>query len=362
MRVTTALLAALVILAGSPRAAQGPAPASRPVPIVAPDQGLLKDEGSREPAAHGTVPTSADVMTAVQTHGFSVAALRAAGFAVVPWTVNKERSIRRLLRSGVSGIITDRPDTAMRVIRGFDANGDGKPGDLLGPDGLLDPSLFDVQGHRGARGLRPENTLPAMEAALDVLVPTLEMDATLEQGGIPVLSHDAYVSPSACRRQDEHGFRPILIRERSVQALQSIFVCDRMPAAFTQRNGFGLSPVAVAFAKDRELPDAYVLPTLQQVVDFVAFYADWYGSGKGASETEAGKRSANARRARFSVEAKGFGDPGAAERTAVAVAGVLAKNGLESRAALQSLDFGALAAIERRFPDLRTCYLFEEKP
>ncbi|MFM8743750.1 MAG: glycerophosphodiester phosphodiesterase family protein, partial [Cytophagales bacterium] len=35
---------------------------------------------------------------------------------------------------------------------------------------------FDVQGHRGARGLKPENTIPAFLTALDYGVTTLELD------------------------------------------------------------------------------------------------------------------------------------------------------------------------------------------
>ena len=42
---------------------------------------------------------------------------------------------------------------------------DGTPGDYLDADGLVDIKKFDAQGHRGGRGLRPENTLPAMEGA-----------------------------------------------------------------------------------------------------------------------------------------------------------------------------------------------------
>ncbi len=39
-----------------------------------------------------------------------------------------------------------------------------------------DPPAFDLQGHRGARGLYPENSLPGFEAALALGVTTLEMD------------------------------------------------------------------------------------------------------------------------------------------------------------------------------------------
>ncbi|WP_202621807.1 glycerophosphodiester phosphodiesterase [Pontibacter russatus] len=55
--------------------------------------------------------------------------------------------------------------------------------------------VFDAQGHRGARGLLPENTLPAMRAALDLGVTTLEMDAHISKDGQVLLSHDPYMNP-----------------------------------------------------------------------------------------------------------------------------------------------------------------------
>ena len=40
-------------------------------------------------------------------------------------------------------------------------------------------AAFDLQGHRGARGLAPENTLPAFATALGIGVTTLEFDVVL---------------------------------------------------------------------------------------------------------------------------------------------------------------------------------------
>src|SRR3954462_4716808 len=49
---------------------------------------------------------------------------------------------------------------------------------------------FNFQGHRGARGLRPENTLPSFEAALDAGVTSIETDLHLTRDGALVLCHD----------------------------------------------------------------------------------------------------------------------------------------------------------------------------
>ncbi len=52
--------------------------------------------------------------------------------------------------------------------------------------------IFDKEGHRGCRGLMPENTIPAMLKALDLGVTTLEMDALITQDEKVILSHDAF--------------------------------------------------------------------------------------------------------------------------------------------------------------------------
>src|SRR5690349_7777929 len=51
---------------------------------------------------------------------------------------------------------------------------------------------FDKEGHRGCRGLMPENTIPAMSRAIDLGVTTLEMDISFAADSIPLLSHDPY--------------------------------------------------------------------------------------------------------------------------------------------------------------------------
>ncbi len=49
---------------------------------------------------------------------------------------------------------------------------------------------FDLEGHRGTRGLRPENTLPAFGKALDIGVRTLELDTAITKDRVVVVSHE----------------------------------------------------------------------------------------------------------------------------------------------------------------------------
>ena len=60
---------------------------------------------------------------------------------------------------------------------------------------------FDLQGHRGARGLAPENTLPAFARALSLGVTTLELDTAITKDGVVVISHDSVVEPGHYARQ-----------------------------------------------------------------------------------------------------------------------------------------------------------------
>ncbi|MCU0420710.1 MAG: glycerophosphodiester phosphodiesterase [Cyclobacteriaceae bacterium] len=61
---------------------------------------------------------------------------------------------------------------------------------------------FDVQGHRGARGLMPENTIPAFVAALDSGVTTLELDVVITHDGQVVVSHEPWMSAAICLQPD----------------------------------------------------------------------------------------------------------------------------------------------------------------
>ncbi len=57
---------------------------------------------------------------------------------------------------------------------------------------------IDLQGHRGARGLLPENSIPAFLHALDLGVTTLEMDVAINAQGHVVVSHEPWMSAKIC--------------------------------------------------------------------------------------------------------------------------------------------------------------------
>lgn len=61
---------------------------------------------------------------------------------------------------------------------------------------------FDLQGHRGARGLKPENTIPAFIVALDSGVTTIEMDLAVTKDKQLVVSHEPWMNPAICLKPD----------------------------------------------------------------------------------------------------------------------------------------------------------------
>lgn len=61
---------------------------------------------------------------------------------------------------------------------------------------------FDIEGHRGCRGLMPENTIPAFKKALDLGVTTLELDVCVSKDGQVVVSHEPYMNALFCSKPD----------------------------------------------------------------------------------------------------------------------------------------------------------------
>lgn len=67
---------------------------------------------------------------------------------------------------------------------------------------------FDVQGHRGCRGLMPENTIPAMLKALDLGVTTLEMDVVISKDNKVVVSHEPWFESEITTKPDGSFIKP----------------------------------------------------------------------------------------------------------------------------------------------------------
>ncbi len=304
-----------------------------------------------------------------------VAALHAEGFRVVPWTTNDPETMQRLIRMGVDGIISDRPDLLQGVLARERAT-------ATTAGGRAALASFDVAAHRGGRGLRPENTLPSFESGLDQLATTLETDTGVTTDHVSLISHDQFLNPESCRRADGSAYtmaNRVFVRDLSMVEAQREFVCDKLHAARfpDQRNDLSLSPVAVAFARQEAMPNPYAPTNAAQLFRFVRFYTTWYATGAGAHTAHAAERAGNAATVRFNLETKilpeGFAGttdpphPGAEPNHTVGpqifvdtLVGAIGREGMMERSEIQSFDFRTLLLVQAQHPQLPTYYLLED--
>lgn len=216
-----------------------------------------------------------------------------------------------------------------------------------------DTESWDVQGHRGARGIRPENTLPSFEAALDVGVSTLELDLHLSADGVLVIWHDPEIDPDKCSGTDSS--LPAVEEEPAVRVLTAdqlgTYLCNGNPDT-------GRYPDQIA-ASGGVAGDTYGIATLASLFEMVDGYA--------ASGAKTEEQRANAATVQFNIELKRdprnpetIGDsfdgsnPGAFE---AAVAALISAWGYEDRVIVQSFDHRALRALHTIAPSVRLAAL-----
>ncbi len=191
---------------------------------------------------------------------------------------------------------------------------------------------FDLQGHRGARGLAPESTLAAFRTALALGVTTLELDVHITRDGEVVITHDPRLNPAFTRDAsgrwiDEPG--PAVI-ELTLAELQRMDVGRAKPG----------SRYAQQWPEQRGI-DGERLPTLAALFD------------------EVNKRGAAA--VRFNIETKL--NPNTPELTPApepfvhALLEVVRKFGMASRVTIQSFDWRTLAVAARLAPNIQTAAL-----
>ncbi len=94
---------------------------------------------------------------------------------------------------------------------------------------------MDMQGHRGARGLAPENTWPAFVLALEHGMTTLELDTNLSRDDQLIICHDTSVNKALCLGKDGEIPQEHPIRNLSVAQLKELD-CGRLKNGTRARN------------------------------------------------------------------------------------------------------------------------------
>ncbi|MBM3340944.1 MAG: glycerophosphodiester phosphodiesterase [Betaproteobacteria bacterium] len=194
------------------------------------------------------------------------------------------------------------------------------------------PPPLDLQAHRGARGLLPENTLPAFARALSIGVTTLELDCAITRDGVVVVSHDSTLNPEITR--DAGGAwitrNDLPIAQLTFEELQRFDVGRIDPA----------SEYAKRFPHQQPI-DGTRMPKLADVLALA--------------------RKARNDTVRFNIETKisplhptRTVGPQAFARTLIAV---IEQHRLEARAIIQSFDWRTLVVVQREAPRIATAYL-----
>ena len=196
----------------------------------------------------------------------------------------------------------------------------------------LSAQAFDLQAHRGGRGLWPENTLFAFGNALRMGVTTLELDVAITSDGVPVITHDQALHPGLTRdaRGEWLARAEPLIRDMTLAQVQSYDV-GRLHPGHAYRLDF----------PDQRPQDGQRIPSLASLFQLVR--------DMGASEVH------------FNIETKT--DPNRPGNTLEpeafvrAVLAVVRGAGMTERVMVQSFDWRTLAIVHRLEPRIRTVYL-----
>ncbi|HUH94662.1 MAG TPA: glycerophosphodiester phosphodiesterase [Casimicrobiaceae bacterium] len=195
---------------------------------------------------------------------------------------------------------------------------------------------FDLEGHRGARGLAPENTLAAFRTALAIGVTTIETDMAVTKDGAIVLSHEPFLNPDIVRDADG---RWLAAKGSPIHALT---------LAELRRYDVGRLDPASAYA--RQFPE-------QRAADGERFpeLAELFALG-----------NASGKPVRFDIETKitpwSGADTPDPESFARAVVAAVRAGGMMERVTVESFDWRTLRALKRLAPELETsCLTIQSK-
>ena len=196
--------------------------------------------------------------------------------------------------------------------------------------------MLEVQGHRGARGLWPENTVAAFAGALGLGVSAVELDCAVTRDGVVVVTHDPELNPDLTRGVDGRflGKPGPRIFDITWEELRSYDVGRVKPG----------SAYAARFP-EQEPVDGERIPRLADVLALVR------ARGQG--------------RVRVAIEVKTF--PDQPELTAGPEAFVAAlrldlkATGTLALVSIMAFDWRVLAAAQRLMPEVATVALTEQQ-
>lgn len=207
---------------------------------------------------------------------------------------------------------------------------------LVGASVATPAGALELHGHRGARGLAPENTLEGFRTALEIGVSALEMDLGVTRDGALVVMHDQQLNPDLVRTPEGHWIAP------PGPAVASLTLAEI--------KGFDVGRIRpgtrhAARHPEQRAVDGARVPTLAEVVALV--------------------RASGNRSVRFSLETKlSPFEPGLApapDDFARTVVEAVQREGIVSRTTIQSFDWRTLHSVQALTPRIALACLTAEQ-
>jgi glycerophosphoryl diester phosphodiesterase len=196
---------------------------------------------------------------------------------------------------------------------------------------------FDKEGHRGCRGLMPENTIPAILKAIDLGVTTLEMDVVFTKDNEAILSHEPFFNHEITTKPG--GGFIAEAEERGYNIYQMTF-------KETQQYDVGLKPNP-RFPLQQKLP--VHKPALTDVIDSAEHYV---------SEKHLPKIFYNIE-TKTALSTDNIYHP-APEQFVDLLMKIIFQRGITERVIIQSFDFRTLQILHRKYPQVKTSMLIED--
>jgi glycerophosphoryl diester phosphodiesterase len=197
--------------------------------------------------------------------------------------------------------------------------------------------VFDLQGHRGCRGLMPENTVAAMIKALNLGVTTLEMDVVITKDKKVVLSHDQWFSEEITTKPDG-----TFMGVREERKFNIYWMTYEQVKTFD----VGLKPHP-RFPKQEKIKS--VKPLLTEVIDAVKQYMKTSRRPMPFYNIET----------KIQPEFDEVFHPKPEEFVELLMA-VIKEKEIEDQVIIQSFDFRTLQYLHRKYPKIRTAMLIED--
>jgi len=195
---------------------------------------------------------------------------------------------------------------------------------------------FDKQGHRGCRGLMPENTIPAMIKALQLGVTTLELDVVISKDSQVVVSHDPFFGWEISTNPEGNNIMATDEKQYNLYQMNYVEI---------MRWDVGSKPHPRFPKQEKTIA---VKPLLEVLIDSVELYI----------------RQHKMLPVQYNIETKSMPSTDniyhpAPEKFTDLVMQVVKKKKLEKRTIIQSFDQRTLQVMHKKYPQIRTALLVE---